>query len=143
MKKQRRISNTVNHESLRNGLPFRPTHELTIGSAGGVRRIVPIMLLDGVGYESADLTQHRPASWIFDRGAWIPVVPIGGTDAVVARKLSRGPTARRGAPAKNRTIRVTDARWAQWTREAEHEGKSVADWLHDAADLARARCAKP
>jgi hypothetical protein len=61
------------------------------------------------------------------------VTPPGG------RRPGAGRKARAGDPAKNRTIRATDAEWALWQDEAAAAGLGISDWVRAACDALAAR----
>ena len=71
---------------------FAPTHEITLERHDGTREVIPIQLVDGVGYTRVEWVSETAADWEFSDGTWIwqgTACPPGYVNCWV-RRLGRG-----------------------------------------------------
>lgn len=75
---------------------FKPTHEICLEDAGGARKCIAVMLVDGAGYQQEEWGAGCAADWECDAdGAWTfhgEAVPAGWK-TVVVRPWSKGTVA--------------------------------------------------
>lgn len=133
---------------------FKPTHEIRVtvlrarGNPCGAARttVIPVRLVGQYAFNSLEWSSGATvAGWrLTDHGlVFRGRVPDRAKVVAKIRLIGRGSMPKRGAPGRNRSIRVPDVLWARFKDAARRGHLNVTDWLIDAAQSRLASMRRP